>query len=113
MPAGVAVEVDDGFARITFLDSSKRGAGLTALLDTGSPVQVDTSGSRKAYIVPEGNAREAGLLEVPTSTDETAEKPKSRPAAKATPAKKAPAKKAAPAAAKKEEASDGKSEGQN
>jgi len=68
MPIGVSVEVDDGYARVTFPDERKRGPAVAALLKTGAPISVRTGGRVKAYIVPEGNAREAGLIDV-TSTD--------------------------------------------
>lgn len=66
MPQGVNVEVADGQATIDFVDRSLRGPGLAALLAIGGPetISVDTrSGPRFLYTVPEGNAREAGLLD--------------------------------------------------
>jgi hypothetical protein len=80
MPEGISTEVEDGYVIISFHDPSKRGPVLTTLLEAGSPIDVDTSGLRKRYRVPEGNARAAGLI------DEV------RPARKTTP----PAKKTAP-----------------
>lgn len=62
---GIQVEVADGFARIEFLDKELRGATLTKLLEAGGPglIDVDTSGTRKTYIVPESIARDAGLIQ--------------------------------------------------
>lgn len=108
MPEGVNVEVDEGFARISFADPSKVGPGLAALIKTGAPIQVKTGHNRRVYVVPEGNAREAGLLDAPKKA---APAPAPAPEVKApeadapAPVKKAPAKKAAPVT--KEEASDG------
>lgn len=65
MPLGVNVEVDGGYARISFPDQSKVGPALHALLATGAPIEIRTGGPRRVYIVPEGNAREAGLLDAP------------------------------------------------
>lgn len=67
MPAGIEVEVADGFARVSFPDASLRGPSLTALLQEGGPglVDTDTSGRRFAYVVPESVARAAGLLDAP------------------------------------------------
>jgi hypothetical protein len=118
MPEGVLSEVDGPYAYISFLDETKRGPALHALLETGAPIQVDTSGRRWVYIVPEGNAREAGLLDIAKKTAQSApaavivpsaapapESPPpvhtappvaKKPPAKKAPAKKAPAKKAAP-----------------
>ena len=61
---GIQIEIADGFARIEFLDPSKRGDTLAALLDAGGPelMDVDTSGVRRTYIVPESIAVQAGLL---------------------------------------------------
>ncbi len=66
MAEGILAEVEDGFARIQFLDSALAGPALTKLLELVGPgvIDVDTrSGSRKIYIVPEGTAREARLLD--------------------------------------------------
>lgn len=67
MAEGIQVEVADGFARIEFLDKSKRGETLRSLLDAGGPgmIDVDTSGTRKAYIVPESVAEQAGVIDAP------------------------------------------------
>lgn len=64
---GLQIEVADGFARIEILDGSKRGDTLAALLAVGGSglVDVDTSGTRKTYIVPESIAEQAGLLSTP------------------------------------------------
>lgn len=66
MPAGVEVVVDEGFATIDFVDRTLRGPGIAALLAVGGPETVETltlEGPRRVYRVPEGNAREAGLLD--------------------------------------------------
>jgi hypothetical protein len=63
---GILVEVVDGFARIQFMDRSKTGSGLAALIAVGGAelIDVDTrSEPRKVYIVPESIAVEAGLLD--------------------------------------------------
>ena len=67
MAEGISVEVEGGFARIEFLDKSKRGDGVAALLRAGGPglIDVDTSGARKTYIVPENIAEEAGFIDAP------------------------------------------------
>jgi len=67
MPAGIEIEVADGFARVSFVDRALRGPSLTALLREGGPglIDVDTSGRRTAYVVPESVARAAGLLDAP------------------------------------------------
>lgn len=66
MAEGIEVEVADGFARIQFHDTAKKGPTLTRLLELGGPglIDVDTrSGRRKTYIVPESIAKDAGLLD--------------------------------------------------
>lgn len=65
MPEGVDVVVEDGFATIEFVDRSLRGAGLAKLLEVGTPPELieKVTRPRVAYTVPEGNAREAGLLD--------------------------------------------------
>ncbi|MGC7194371.1 hypothetical protein RA997_22750, partial [Mycobacteroides abscessus subsp. abscessus] len=67
MPAGIAVVVEDGYATIDFVDKSLRGPGLARLFEIGTPpdaIEKQTrSGPRPLYVVPEGNAREAGLLD--------------------------------------------------
>lgn len=67
MPAGVDVVVDDGFATIDFVDRKLRGPGIARLLEAGGPETIEklTGGLRAVYRVPEGNAREAGLLDEP------------------------------------------------
>lgn len=64
MPAGVEVVVEGGFATIEFVDPNKRGPGLAALL-AHTPSELIEKVTRPAvrYIVPEGNARAAGLLD--------------------------------------------------
>lgn len=66
MPAGVNVVIDQGFAIIDFVNPKLRGPGLIELLRVGGPATIQSDsrrGPRKVYIVPEGNAREAGLLD--------------------------------------------------
>jgi hypothetical protein len=68
MPEGVITEVVDGFATIDFLDSSLRGPALNRLLAVGGPGSIQTvtrEGPRRKYRVPEGNAKDAGLLDSP------------------------------------------------
>lgn len=66
MPHGISVELSDGYALITFPDPSLRGPTLGKLAAIGTPIKVDTSGRHtRGYRVPEGNAREIGLLDVP------------------------------------------------
>ena len=70
MPAGVDVLVEDGFATIDFVDRAKRGPGLGALLAVGGPELIETltrTGPRTLFRVPEGNAREAGLIDGATA----------------------------------------------
>lgn len=73
MVAGLQIEIADGFARIEFLDRSKRGEMLASLLAVGGPglIDIDTSGPRKTYIVPESVAEQAGVLAVPKKTART------------------------------------------
>lgn len=67
MPAGVEVVVENGFATIDFVDKTLRGPGLAKLLAIGTPPdaieKLTREGPRAVYVVPEGNAREAGLLD--------------------------------------------------
>jgi septal ring-binding cell division protein DamX len=117
VPKGVSVEVVGGYAFLEFPDPHKKGQVLAKLIDAGCPIDTDTSGPRRRYRVPEGNARELGLIDeprkavppkpkkpapavvdaVPISPSDTSKitEPPVAPAKK-TPAKKAPAKKAPP-----------------
>lgn len=73
MAEGIAIEVEGGFARIEFLDKTKRGDALAALLRVGGPGMIDIetrTGPRKVYVVPESIAVEAGLLAPPKKADE-------------------------------------------
>lgn len=66
MPQGITVTVDDGFATLDFVDPSLRGQALATLLTIGGPDSIETltrRGPRRLYRVPEGNAREAGLID--------------------------------------------------
>lgn len=68
MPDGVVVEVEDGFAIIDFVDRKKRGPGLRKLVERYGPEVIETltrTGPRRMYRVPEGNAREVGLIDTP------------------------------------------------
>lgn len=88
MPAGVDVVVEDGFAVIDFVDRATRGPGLAALLKVGGPglVEVVTRvGRRRLYVVPEGNAREAGLIDAPAPKKAPAKKAAPKPAPEPTP----------------------------
>ncbi|AVR55937.1 hypothetical protein SEA_YAHALOM_16 [Mycobacterium phage Yahalom] len=74
MPAGIEVVVEDGFATIDFLDPKLKGPALGRLIESGGPGVVEPltreKGSpRKRYRVPEGNAREAGLLDEAREVD--------------------------------------------
>lgn len=70
MPVGVEVVVEEGFATIDFVDGTLRGPGLAKLLAIGTPPdaieKLTREGPRAVYVVPEGNAREAGLLDEAT-----------------------------------------------
>lgn len=66
MPEGIIATVDNGFATLDFVDRDLRGPALAELISIGGPESVETlsrSGPRRQYRVPEGNAREAGLLD--------------------------------------------------
>ena len=65
MPKGVDATVENGFATIEFVDQSLRGPGLAALFAAGTQPELveKVTRPRVAYIVPEGNARAAGLLD--------------------------------------------------
>jgi hypothetical protein len=78
MAEGIEVEVRDGFAHIQFLDREKAGPAIAKLLELGGPelIDIDTrSNPRKTYIVPEGTARDAGLLDDSESGSETPAEP--------------------------------------
>lgn len=69
MPEGILATVDDGFATIDFVDPSLRGPALAQLVELGGAESIETitrSGPRRQYRVPEGNAREVGLLDEAT-----------------------------------------------
>ena len=73
MPEGISVIVDDeGYANITFEDRKLRGPALDKLIKLGGAGTVDktTENGYPTYRVPEGNAREAGLLDTPTGGPE-------------------------------------------
>jgi hypothetical protein len=69
---GIEVTVRDGFAVIDFVDQSLRGPALAKLVELGGggSIEAFTRGTpRKVYRVPEGNAREAGLLDDSTEVE--------------------------------------------
>lgn len=66
MPEGIIATVDGGYATLDFVDRSLKGPSLDKLIEAGGPGIVETisrSGPRRKYRVPEGNAREAGLID--------------------------------------------------
>lgn len=67
MAEGIAVEVEDGLARIEFLDRSKKGDTVAALLKAGGrgAMKIDSGGTRRTYIVPEAVAESVGLIDAP------------------------------------------------
>ncbi|MGH3556413.1 hypothetical protein [Mycobacterium sp.] len=72
MTTGIEVAVRDGFAVIDFIDPSLRGPALAKLAEIGGGDSIEPltrGGARKGYRVPEGNAREAGLLIDSTHVD--------------------------------------------
>lgn len=72
MPQGVAVFVEHGLATIDFIDPALKGRGIAALLEHTPADLVEKmtrSGPRVLYRVPEGNARDAGLLDEVSQTD--------------------------------------------
>ena len=84
MPAGVAAVVDEGFATLDFVDKTLRGPALTRLLKIGGPRSIEVltrEGPRKQYRVPEGNAREAGLVDpLPAPVKRPIGRPRKTPA---------------------------------
>lgn len=82
MAEGILAEVENGFARIQFLDKSKVGPSLAKLLELGGPglIDIDTrSNPRKTYIVPESIAQDAGLLEVAPAPKKVTRAAKAKP----------------------------------
>lgn len=72
MPAGIEVEVDNGFATLDFVDKSLRGPALAKLIEDGGGEIVETitrEGPRRKYRVPLGNAEAAGLIDGSTQVD--------------------------------------------
>lgn len=72
MPQGVAVFVEHGLATIDFIDPALKGQGIAVLLEHTPADLVEKmtrSGPRVLYRVPEGNARDAGLLDEASQTD--------------------------------------------
>lgn len=76
MPEGISVAIEDGFATIEFLDRSLRGVTLQKLIDEGGgeSIAVDTSGTRRSYVVPEAVARAAGIVDTVTAKKAPARK---------------------------------------
>lgn len=71
MPEGIETWVEDGFATIGGQTSEKRAEVLRKLLESTPVALIETitrSGPYKLYRVPEGNARDAGLIDGPTDT---------------------------------------------
>lgn len=99
MPKGIEVEVENGFAKLTFTDPALRGRAIQKIIDVSSPafISVDTSGTKRSYVTLESVARDAGLLDEP----EADEKPQPKAVAAKAPAKAAPAKAPAKKAAAK------------
>ena len=66
MPQGIEVFVEEGFAEITVPDKTLRGQVLNSIL-AHTPVALIEKDTRKGkhvvYRIPEGNARDAGLLD--------------------------------------------------
>lgn len=77
MPKGIDVLVEEGFATIDFVDRRLRGQGIAALLEH-TPAElvekITRSGPRALYRVPEGNAREAGMLDGENTVDHLADR---------------------------------------
>lgn len=72
MPKGIEVVVDGGFATIDFTDPGLVGTSLGKLIAVGGPGTIETltrQGPRRLYRVPEGNAREAGLIDKHSQVD--------------------------------------------
>jgi hypothetical protein len=67
MAQGVEVDIRGGIAELAFADHQARGEALAKLHEIGGPdcVAVDTSGTRRTYVVPESIASEAGLVDKP------------------------------------------------
>lgn len=73
MPEGIHVEIDGPDAYVEFVDGSLRGPALVKLLAIGGPESIEVItrvGPRFRYRVPEGNAREAGLIDGADATPE-------------------------------------------
>ena len=66
MPTGIVATVDDGYAIVDFVDPTKRGPGLKAVIDLAGPNAIETitrKGPRRQYKMLVGNAEAAGLLD--------------------------------------------------
>jgi hypothetical protein len=64
MPAGIEAVVEDGFATVDFINKSLRGPALEKLRKAGSKVTKETRvGPRARYVMPEADARAAGLID--------------------------------------------------
>ena len=75
MPIGVEVDIEDDEATVAFVDRTRKGPGLNALLKVGGPENVrKVTLPREAYVVPVWVARDAGLTEdapAPADVDDT------------------------------------------
>jgi len=66
MPEGIVATVEDGYATLDFVDPTKRGPALQALIDLAGPESVETitrRGPRRQYRVLVDNADAVGLLD--------------------------------------------------
>ena len=75
MPIGVEVDIEDDEATVAFVDRTRKGPGLNALLKVGGTENVrKVTLPREAYVVPVWVARDAGLTDdapAPADVDET------------------------------------------
>lgn len=68
MPAGIGVEIEDGFATVDFINPALRGPALARIIALFGSEVIETltrTGPRRLYRIPEGNAREVGLIDKP------------------------------------------------
>ena len=65
MPAGIIATVDNGFATLDFIDGSKRGPALAAIIEeAGNIVETITrDGPRRKYRIPAQLAEDLGLID--------------------------------------------------
>lgn len=68
MPAGIEAVVEDGFATLDFTDRTLLGPALAKLAEDGVRVTKQTRvGPRARYVLPEGDAVAAGLIDGATA----------------------------------------------